>query len=134
MRESYSLYVTFNGEKERTLISDDIVPFVFYENKIVYFKSLPYEQCKTMYTYEDGHKVLDYYGGDVYVMNPDGTDDHLLFHTDEFITGMTTSKTHPHVTGDYFGIMITSINKDNFKENLLIANINTGDYVVCRAQ
>ena len=45
--------------------------------------------------------------------------------------GMTASKTHPQVSGDYFGIMATYFVGDTaYDDRLIIANINTGEYVI----
>lgn len=127
----YSLYVTFNGESEKKLFLKDIGPCFFYENKIVYFKTVPYEEQKVVHVYEDGMKDTDEFGGDVYVINPDGTDNHLLFHTDEFLIGGTEDNKHPQVCGDYFGLLAAEYEGDTMKEDkLIIANINTGEFVV----
>lgn len=129
---SYSLYAAFDGETEKKLIAENIGPFIFYENKIVYFKYVPLDKRKVVFVYDETHKATDNYGGDVYVMNPDGADNHLLLHTDEYIVGMTSSKNHPQVSGDYFGIIAGYFDEEGYvnMDRLIIANINTGEYVI----
>jgi hypothetical protein len=89
------------------------------------------EEQRIVYADKDGYVVRDDWGGNVYVMNPDGSDDHLLFHTDEFITGMTADDAHPHVCGDYIGIQTGKFKGDQMMEDdIIIVNLNTGEFVV----
>lgn len=126
-----SLYVTFRGESEKTCLIKDVGAYVFYENKIVYFKCVPREEQRVVHVCSNGTEDRDIYGGNVYVMNPDGTDNHLLLHTDEFILGMTSVREHPQVSGEYFGIIVAEYEGDAITDNkLIIANINTGEFVV----
>ena len=129
-KDMYSLYVTYdNGEKK--LLKKNVGPVLFYENKIVYSEVIPYEKQRVVHVDKDGSEERDDWGGNVYVMNPDGSDDHLLFHTDEYIIGMTSDMAHPHVCGDYFGIETGKFKGDEMTEdNIIIANINTGEFVV----
>lgn len=116
---------------ERKLIEDDISMYIYYENKIVYFKLVPPDEQKVVHVWEDGQIDKDFYGGNVYIMNPDGTDKHLLFHTDEFIIGMTSNRRHPLISGDYFGILAGYYTDDGFfTDRVIIANIKTGEFVV----
>ena len=129
--KGYSLYVTLNGETERKLILENFEACMFYENKIVYFKSVPYDEQEASHTFEDGSLLRNIKGGNVYVMNPDGTDNHLLFHTDEHLSCMTSDHAHPQICGDYFGIIITMFDGDEqLDDRIIIANINTGEYVI----
>ena len=130
-RGLYSVYVTMNGENERRLFQENIGPCFYYDNKIVYFKWVPRAEQKVSHTYENGSEVKDPTGGDVYVINPDGTDDHLLFHTDELIMGITADHAHPQICGDYIGIKIMMFDGDKeISDQIIIANINTGEFVV----
>ena len=130
-KDIYSLYVVFGGGTEKKLLKKDVGVCLFYENKIVYGERIPYEEQRVIHVDRDGNEDRDDWGGNVYVMNPDGTDDHLLFHTDEFIIGMTSDSAHPHVCGDYIGIQTGKFAGDEMKEDdIIIANINTGDFVV----
>ena len=131
-RTVYSLYAAINNKNEKKLILKDVGPCIFYENKIVYFKSLPYNERKTVHIDENGRSIKSPYGGDVYVVNPDGTDNHLLLHTEEYLIGMTSDSLHPQICGDYFGIIAGHFEEgDNLLEDkLIIANINTGEFVV----
>lgn len=127
----YSLYVTFKGDDEKTLLLEDVGPYLFYENKIIYFKVLPLEEQPVVHICEDGTKDTDEFGGNVYVMNPDGSDNHLLLHTDKMIMGTTTDRMHPQVCGDYFALIVARYEGDGIcDDTLLIANINTGEYVI----
>lgn len=129
-KDIYSLYVTYdNGEKK--LLKKNVGPVLFYENRIVYGEVIPYEEQRVVHVDRDGNEERDDWGGNVYVMNPDGSDDHLLFHTDEYIIGMTSDMAHPHVCGDYFGIETGKFKGDEMTEdNIIITNINTGEFVV----
>ena len=128
--DMYSLYVTYeNGEKK--ILKKNVGSCLFYENKIVYGEIIPEEEQRIVYADKDGYVVRDDWGGNVYVMNPDGSDDHLLFHTDEFITGMTADDAHPHVCGDYIGIQTGKFKGDQMMEDdIIIVNLNTGEFVV----
>ena len=130
-KEIYSLYVIYNGETEKKLLKKDIIACLFYENKIVYGLRIPYEKQRVVHVDRDGSEERDEWGGNVYVMDPDGSDDHLLFHTEEYIIGATSDTAHPHVCGDYIGIMTGKFKGDAMTEdNIIIANINTGEYVI----
>ena len=85
----YNMYVTLAGETEEKLIIADLDMPLFAKNKIIYTKTVPMEERRVAYISEsDGSKRLDQCNGDVYVMDPDGSNDHLLFHTDECISAM----------------------------------------------
>ncbi len=130
-RRLYSLYATFAGESERTCILKDIGPCFYYENKLVYFITEPRDEQRAAHVDENGYVTKDPTGGNVYVANPDGSDAHLLYHTDEFITGNTSDMNHPLVCGDYFGLPTARFEGDEmFEDRLIIANINTGEFVV----
>ncbi len=84
-----------------------------------------------VYYIRDGRVARDEFGGNVYVMNPDGSDAHLLFHTDEYLYGMTDDQRHPLVCGDYIGIFTAKFkNDETVSDDLIIANINTGEFVI----
>lgn len=125
-------YVTLNGEDEKKLLKEDIYP-LFAENKIVYVRFLPKDERR--YVYQEGYEMpalVDLYGGDVYVMDPDGSNDHLLFHTDEFIGELNSFNNRVLVSGDIIGILSDCIDEEDgdcFK-NLIIANVNTGEFVI----
>ena len=130
-RVLFSLYATFAGDSERTCILKDIGPCFYYENKLVYFITVPRDEQRAAHVDESGYVTKDPTGGNVYVANPDGSDAHLLYHTDEFITGNTSDMNHPLVCGDYFGLPIARFEGDSmFEDRLIIANINTGEFVV----
>ncbi len=130
-RRLYSLYVTFAGESERTCILKDIGPCFYYENKIVYFITEPRDEQRAAHVDESGYVTKDPTGGNVYVANPDGSDAHLLYHTDEFITGNTSDMNHPLICGDYFALLAARYEGDEmFEDKLIIANVNTGEFVV----
>lgn len=127
----YLVYVTLNGETERKLIIDDAGEIYYYENKIVYLKDIPYAERRVVHDSGGGFALKDWSGGNVYVINPDGTDDHLLFHTDEFISGGTDDHAHQLISGDYFGMWVTMFDGDEqLEDRIFIANINTGEFVI----
>ena len=130
-QDAFSLYVTFAGETEPKRILQGAGPILFYENKIVYFGSIPEEDQKIIKEYKDGRVIRDEFGGNVYVMNPDGSDAHLLFHTDELLCGTTDDEHHPLVCGDYIGILTGRFKGDQIAmDDIIIANVNTGEFVV----
>jgi hypothetical protein len=128
---TYSMYVTLQGENERKCILEKVGPILVYENKIVYAESIPYEKQKIVHVDRDGKEDRDDWGGNVYVMNPDGSDKHLLLHTNEFLVGTSSDSAHPLVCGDYIGILIGKYQGDALvTDRILIANLNTGEFVV----
>jgi hypothetical protein len=97
----------------------------------VYFITVPRDEQRAAHVDESGYVTKDPTGGNVYAANPDGSDAHLLYHTDEFITGNTSDMNHPLICGDYFGLPTARFEGDEmFEDRLIIANINTGEFVV----
>lgn len=128
---SYTVYVTYNGESEKTIFLKNVSSCFFFENKIIYFMEVPPEEQKVLFIDPTGREVKDSEGGNIYVINPDGTDNHLLLHADYLLSGLSSNKNHPLICGDYFGVLIYYINNDGCEENgILIANINTGEFVI----
>ena len=126
-----NLYVTLKNETERKLLIDNPQYVQFCENKIIYTKTIPYKEWKVFYYGDGKYTERDPSCGNVYIMDPDGTDDHLLFHTDECIADILQE--HDKQTtrcGDYYGIHIWSFKDDTDYINMLIVNLNTGEYVI----
>ncbi len=131
--QHYNMYVTLAGETEEKLILTDMDMPLFTENKIVYTKTVPKEERRVAYVEEDtGRKVYDRSNGDVYVMDPDGSNAHLLFHTDECIMEMQDSNSDMWlVSGDWFAITAETYKQyRGILGKLIIANVNTGEFVV----
>ncbi len=129
--KSYTLYATFGNEKERKVVLSDIGPCFYYENNLVYFKTLPKKEHTVVHTYKNGSTVKDVKGGNLYIANPDGSDARLLLHTDEFMTSLSSDSYHQDVCGDYIGICAAEFSGDEMKEDkLVIVNLKTGEFVV----
>ena len=127
----YYLYATFPSEEKITILLEGVGPCLFYGNKIVYFKSVPKDERVVVHDDDDVKQIKSQYSGDIYVMNPDGANNHILIHTDEFITGTTVNRAHPQICGDYIGIIAGNFDGDNMLNNkLIIDNINNGEFVV----
>jgi hypothetical protein len=126
----YILYVTLEGETEKKALIDNVGQCTFAENKIIYTKPVPKDERRVAYVDELGKEFKDPYNGDIYIMNPDGSDDHLLFHCDEKIIEMADAS-NGLISGDYIGIYA-----DHLLEGtgnifvLMIVNIKTGEYIV----
>ncbi len=125
-----TLYVTLADETEKKVLVNDINQFCYLEDKIIYIKPVPKNERRVAYVDDLGVEYYDPYNGDVYIMNPDGTDDHLLFHCDEMISDISSGP-NGLISGDYIGIF-----SDRFLEGtgdiwvLIIVNIKTGEFIV----
>ncbi len=130
--EHCNLYVTLAGETEEKLLIADLGLPLFAEDKIVYTKIVPKEERRVAYVEESGRKETDPYGGDVYIMDPDGGNDHLLFHTDERIMEMGDNlNDRVYVSGDIIGILAEHyVPGRGILGKLITANIKTGEFAV----
>lgn len=133
----FDLYRTNLETGEDELVAKDIGPTYFYGDKILYFKSTG--KTLTHTDPETGNKYYDYFGGNVYVMNLDGSDNHLLCHADDcWINSMSTSRNNELSCGDWVGIILKNYYQDDFGEeiycttDMLIVNLVTGEYTVAR--
>jgi hypothetical protein len=131
-RMYYNYYVTPNGETERKLLVENVYYIHYCENKIIYTKSLPFNEWRVFRYCNGAYSQYDQSCGNVYVINPDGTDDHLLFHTDECIADiLDPDHNHSMMCGDYYGINLWTFKDDTQKnDSYLIVNLNTGEYVI----
>ena len=76
--------------------------FFFYGDKVLYFK---YTDTPRYVTSDAGTQMKDKFGGNVYIMNSDGTNDHLLCHVDDFyFFGMSSDRNNEYVCGDWVGM------------------------------
>ncbi len=129
----YNMYVTLANETEEKLLIADLDFPLFTENKIIYTKTVPEAERQVAYADESGKKRMNQSGGDVYVMDPDGSNDHLLFHTDECISAMndTINYRRWYVGKDYAAIFSEyELPERGLLERVIIFNINTGEFVV----
>ena len=92
------------------------------------------EERRVAYINEsDGSKRLDQCNGDVYIMDPDGSNDHLLFHTDECISSMNDiiNRSRWYVGEEYAAIFSEyELPQRGLLERVIVFNINTGEFVV----
>ena len=113
---------------EEIVISDEKLEFFyFYGDKILYFK--PVENPEIWYSDEYGTSY-DTLGGNVYVMNLDGSDKRLLCHVDDCpILGMSSHRNNQLCSGDWVGILTWCIYDGGVQEtDMLIVNVVTGEY------
>ncbi len=129
-----NMYVTLAGETEEKLLIADLHMPLFTKNKIIYTKTVPMEERRVAYISEsDGSKRLDQCNGDVYIMDPDGSNDRLLFHTDECISSMNDiiNRRRWYVGEEYAAIFSEyELPQRGLLERVIVFNINTGEFVV----
>lgn len=105
----YTWVLDANGEfirlsrKDRStnqeiVIAQDFDWFYFYGDKVVYWKRTDTPRYVTS---DAGKQIKDEWGGNVYVMNSDGSDAHLLCHVEDFYYGSMP----PIACGDWVGII-----------------------------
>ena len=132
---SMKLYRKDLSSKEETIVAEDIGPCYFYGDKIIYFKP---EKSPEVFITMDGMDYYDYFGGNVYVMNLDGSDNRLLCHVDNcVISGMSGDRNNELVCGDWVGILTECLyDGPNGLEltgtDMLIVNVITGEYKLIR--
>ena len=113
---------------EEIVVSDEKLDwFYFYGDKILYFKQV--ENPEIWYSDEYGTSY-DTLGGNVYVMNLDGTDKRLLCHVDDCpIMGMSSHQNNQLCSGDWVGILTWCIYDGGvWESDMLIVNVVTGEY------
>ena len=126
------LYRTNISTGEEKLVAKDIGFFYFYGERIIYFKSTG---KKTLINTFDGLNWYDYFGGNVYVMNLDGSDSRLLCHVDNCsINSLSTNRNNELICGDWIGIIAENYYEDQYGNvslllsDLLLVNVITGEY------
>ena len=118
-------------KEEFLVFEEDVYSFFFYGDKILYFK--PVENPKVWHSDATGD-FYDTLGGNVYVMNMDGSDKRLLCHVEDcVIVGTSWYRNNEMCCGDWIGLYT-----DGFYESptgpvitstdLLLVNIVTGEY------
>ena len=118
--------------QEEIVVFDELVwQFFFYGDKILYFK--PVEDPEVWYSDAWG----DYYdelGGNVYVMNLDGSDKRLLCHVEDcVIMGTSFYRNNEMCCGDWIGLNTWAYYESPTGPmltgpDLLLVNIVTGEY------
>ena len=117
---------------EEILIAENIEEFYMYGDKILY---LYRSDSPRLVTTEAGTIVKDFYGGDVYIMNFDGSNKHLLCHVDDFYYFYTSyERNNEYVCGDWVGMHSqNSYLKENGSSmldltDMLFVNVVTEEY------
>ncbi len=96
------LYRKDLSTNKEIMIAQNIDWFYFYGDKVLYFKKL--DKPRYIKT-EAGATIKDEWGGNVYVMNSDGTDSHRLCHVEDFYYGGFSSRgNNQWVCGDWVGM------------------------------
>ena len=117
---------------EEVLIAEDVADFFVYGDKLLYVKFV--ENPKVWITVDgDDHK--DFYGGDIYVVDLDGTDGKLLCHVDGFMYGgPSPDRNNEFICGDWVGFCSENYYDDEYGNHnltftdMLIVNVVTGEY------
>lgn len=123
------LYRTNRSTGEKILIAQNVERCYFYADKILYHKKL--DEPRYIKT-EAGATIKDEFGGNVYVVNSDGTDNHLLCHVEDFYYGNMP----PIACGDWVGIISMNYYPDEDTwggaalglTDMLLVNVVTDEY------
>jgi hypothetical protein len=129
----YNVHVTLKGETERKLLIQNTMFLAYCENKIIYTKKHPRAEWKLIRYFSKEYSTYDSTCGDVYIMDPDGSNDHLLVHIDEGIRDLTPGyPLHRMMNGDYIGIELYKFDEEGADIDgcIMIVDINTGEYVI----
>ena len=116
---------------EEVLLAEDVADFYVYGDKLLYVKFV--ENPKVWITV-NGQDKKDLYGGDIYVVNLDGTDDKLLCHVEDFIyAGPSPDRNNEFICGDWVGFASENYYDNNGNScltftDMLIVNVITGEY------
>ena len=127
----FDLYRKNISTGEEALVAKDIGPYYFYGDRIIYFTC--YGKKFLMAT-TDGRDHYNYFGGEVYVMNHDGSDNRLLCNVDNcYIIGLSPNRNNELICGDWIGILAANFYEDNgvklyTNTDLLLVNVVTGEY------
>ena len=114
---------------QEIVIAQDFDWFYFYGDKVVYWKRTDTPRYVTS---DAGKQIKDEWGGNVYVMNSDGSDAHLLCHVEDFYYGNMP----PIACGDWVGIISQNYypNENSWGgagyclTDMLVVNVVTGEY------
>ena len=129
----YTLYVSDTKDGEKRVVLKDVGAWTFYNDKIFFTKPLPPDEYAGIKLDAYGVPSKDREGGNVYVMNSDGTEQRLLFHTDKYISGVpgvSSNRFHPLFCGNYIGMDVYSVAENGeYVDEMIIADITTGNFV-----
>ncbi len=92
------LYRKDRSTNQEIMIAQDFDWFYFYGDKVVYWKRTDTPRYVTS---DAGKQIKDEWGGNVYIMNSDGSNAHLLCHVEDFYYGNMPSI----ACGDWVGII-----------------------------
>ena len=123
------LYRKDRSTNQEIVIAQDFDWFYFYGDKVVYWKRTDTPRYVTS---DAGKQIKDEWGGNVYVMNSDGSDAHLLCHVEDFYYGSMP----PIACGDWVGIISQNYypNENSWGgagyclTDMLVVNVVTGEY------
>ena len=116
---------------EEVLIAEDVADFYVYGDKLLYVKFVENPQ---VWITVNGQDKKDLYGGDIYVVNLDGTEDKLLCHAENFIyAGPSADRNNEFVCGDWVGFSSENYYDEKGYPSLtftdmLVVNVITGEY------
>lgn len=129
---SVALYRKDLSTNQEILLADSLDDFYFYGDKILYWEKT--ESPRVVAT-KNGKQIIDNWGGNVYVMNSDGSNKHQICHVEDFYYGgLSTRRNNEYVCGDWVGMISQNYYEDeNGNVNLclsdmLFVNVVTGEY------
>jgi len=117
---------------EEVLLAENVADFYVYGDKLLYVKFVENPQ---VWITVNGQDKKDLYGGDIYVVNLDGTDNKLLCHVENFIYSMPSpNRNNEFICGDWVGFISENYYEDEngyatlSDTDLLVVNVITGEY------
>ncbi len=134
---THDLYRQKKGSDEKTLIASNIWAYTVYRDKIIYLVALPEEEQQVINSNAYA-KDYDIFGGNVYIMDLDGSNARLLCHAEScYILGAEGFVENEWCSGDWLGLRLCPTEEDtetgaSYYTDMLFVNTVTGEYVVCR--
>ena len=126
------LYRKDLSTNKEIVVAQNIERCYFYGDKVIYFKRT--ETSRKIST-ETGMTIIDEWGGNVYIVNSDGTDNHLLCHVEDFYyAGTSSDRNNEWVCGDWVGLQSQNYYLDSSGQvhwsitDTLFVNVVTGEY------
>lgn len=117
---------------QEILLEDSLDDFYFYGDIILYWKKT---ESPRVVTTKTGIQIKDEWGGNVYVMNSDGSNKHQICHVEDFYYGgLSTRRNNEYVCGDWVGLISQNYYADEYGgiqlwlADMLVVNVVTGEY------
>ena len=129
-----SIYRTQAGQDTWEKIAEKIGPEYKVHDKFLYFIPLPLDEQERCVV-DSGVSQYDYWGGNVYMMNLDGSEAKLLCHAEDVVlSGFPTADERSMRCGDWIGIPVFKKKANDSKmyqmADFLFVNLKTGEYTI----